>query len=316
VTERREAFLGLDVGGTYLKGARIDDSGAVLERLHDPVERGSTEALVRQLAEAVRRLENGGAAAGVGVGLPGIVDLGTGRLRNAPNLPVLNGLDLGAELSRRTGRPAFAENDANAAALAEAWLGAGRGARTVLFVTLGTGVGGGLVFEGRIWSGRSGYAGEIGHIQVDPVGRPCGCGSWGCLETIAGIAGWVRLAQAGMETRTSRLAGQEEITPEAIVNEAKSGDAVALEVVDEVARAVGVGVAGVLNLLNVERVVVGGGVARAGDFLLERIVEHVRRRTFPHVFGDASFRLAELSADAGVIGAARVGMIGAQAPYA
>src|SRR5688500_4162971 len=132
VTERREAFLGLDVGGTYLKGARIDDSGAVLERLHDPVERGSTEALVRQLAEAVRHLENGGPAAGVGVGLPGIVDLGTGRLRNAPNLPVLNGLDLGAELSRRTGRPAFAENDANAAALAEAWLGAGRGARTVL----------------------------------------------------------------------------------------------------------------------------------------------------------------------------------------
>lgn len=316
MTERREAFLGLDVGGTYLKGARIDDSGAVLERLHDPVERGSTEALVRQLADAVRRLENGGPAAGVGVGLPGIVDLGTGRLRNAPNLPVLNGLDLGAELSRRTGRPAFSENDANAAALAEAWLGAGRGARTVLFVTLGTGVGGGLVFEGRIWSGRSGYAGEMGHIQVDPGGRPCGCGSWGCLETIAGIAGWVRLARVAMETRSSSLAGQDEITPEVVVDGAKSGDAVALEVVDEVARAVGVGVAGVLNLLNVERVVVGGGVARAGDFLLGRIVEHVRRRTFPHVFEDASFRLAELGADAGVIGAARVGMIGAQAAFA
>lgn len=316
MADEGEVFLGLDVGGTYLKGARIDGAGTVLDRLHDPVQGGSTEALVRQLADAVSRLEDGAPASGVGVGLPGIVDLTTGRLRNAPNLPVLNGLDLGAELSRRTGRPAFAENDANAAALAEAWLGAGRGARTVLFITLGTGVGGGLVFDGRIWSGRSGYAGEIGHTQVDPDGRPCGCGSWGCLETIAGIGGWVRRAQAAIETRPSRLRDQGDITPEVIVNEAKAGDEVALEVVDAAARAVAMGIAGALNLLNVERVVVGGGVARAGDFLLSRILEHIRQRTFPHVYADATFRLAELGADAGVIGAARVGMIGAQAAYA
>ncbi len=316
MTADEEVFIGLDVGGTYLKGARVDHAGQVLARLHDPIRKDSTEALLGQLAEAVRALEKDGPAAGVGVGLPGIVDLSSRRVGNAPNVPVLNGLDVGDALSSRTGRPAFPENDANAAGLAEAWLGAGRGAETVLFVTLGTGVGGGLVFHGRIWAGHRGYAGEIGHVQFDPAGVPCGCGSWGCVETIAGNAGWVRRAKEAMAGRSSSLSRHPEIDPEVIVEEAKAGDAVALEVVGGAAEAVGMGVAAALDLLNVERVVIGGGVASAGEFLLLRIVEAARRRTFAHVFEDASFRLAELGPDAGVIGAARVGMFGVQAAYA
>jgi len=218
---------------------------------------------------------------------------------------------VGEELEARTGRASFVENDANAAALAEAWLGAGRGGHDVLYVTLGTGVGGGLVFDGRIWMGRNGYAGEIGHIQVDPDGPACGCGSWGCLETIAGIPGWTRRAEALLAGgRQSTLVGVSPLDPQAIVEAARGDDAVALEVVDGAARAVGMGIAAVLDLLNVDRVVVGGGVANAGFFLLERIVEEARKRTFPHVFADVSFRLAELGSDAGVVGAARVGMLG------
>ena len=186
-------------------------------------------------------------------------------MRSAPNVPALDGLHVGDELEARTGRASFAENDANAAALAEAWLGAGRGARHVLYVTLGTGVGGGLVFDGRIWLGRNGYAGEIGHIQVEPDGIPCGCGSWGCLETIAGVPRWTRRAEALLATgRASTLAGRSPLDPQVIVEAARGEDAVALEVVDGAARAVGVGVAAVLDLLNVDRVVVGGGVASAG----------------------------------------------------
>jgi glucokinase len=309
-------YVGLDVGGTYLKGARIDEAGRILASLHDPVEKDPPAALLTQLAAAVRTLETSGPVAGVGIGLPGIVDLGSGRVRSAPNLPALNGLDLAAEISQRTGRRCFPENDANAAALAEAWLGAGRDAETVLLITLGTGVGGGLVFHGKIWAGKSGYAGEIGHIQVDPEGVPCGCGSWGCLETIAGIAGWVRRAEEEMATRPSALSGQAEISPETIVREAKAGDPVALDVMDDAARAVGIGIAATLNLLNLDRVVIGGGVARAGDVLLDRIVAHARQRTFAHVFADASFRLAELGTDAGVVGAARAAIIGVRTAYA
>jgi glucokinase len=306
-------YVGLDVGGTYLKAACLDDDGRILNRLHEPIEKATSESLLLQLTAAVRHLEVERPCAAVGIGLPGIVDLGSGQLLNAPNVPVLNGLRVGEEMTRRTGRRAVSENDANAAALAEAWQGAGRGADTVLFVTLGTGVGGALVIRGRIWAGKSGYAGEIGHIQVDPAGRPCGCGSWGCVETIAGAPGWVRRAeQALAKGRPSRLRGQE-LEPAVIVALAREADVLALEVVDETARAIGVGVAAALNLLNAERVVIGGGVARAGAFLLDRIAAETRRRTFPQVYADASFSLAELGEDAGVIGAGRVAMIAAEA---
>jgi glucokinase len=316
MTPHTAEYVGLDVGGTYLKGARIDEAGRILASLHDPVERDSPQALLGQLSSAVKTLEGERPAAGVGIGLPGIVDLGSGRVRSAPNLPALNGLDLAAEVSQRTGRRCFPENDANAAALAEAWLGAGRGAETVLLVTLGTGIGGGLVFHGKIWSGKSGYAGEIGHIQVDPDGIPCGCGSRGCLETIAGIGGWVRRAEEEMTVRESGLRRHSALNPEVIVGEARGGDTVAIDVMDGAARALGTGIAATLNLLNLDRVVIGGGVARAGAILLDRIVEHTRRRAFPHVFEDASFRLAELGSDAGVVGAARVGIIGVRTAYA
>jgi glucokinase len=306
-------YIGLDVGGTFLKGARMDAEGKILSRLSEPIKKASSAEILGQLAAAVESLEaKAGPVAAVGVGLPGIVERTKGRVRSAPNVPVLDGLKVGEELEARTGRASFAENDANAAALAEAWLGAGRGAHDVLFVTLGTGVGGGLVFDGRIWVGRNGYAGEIGHIQVDPSGIACGCGSWGCLETIAGIPGWGRRAEELLASgRESTLRGKTPLDPRIIVEAARGEDALALEVVDGAARAVGTGVAAVLDLLNVDRVVIGGGVANAGFFLLERIAEEARKRTFPHVFADVTFRLAELGSDAGVVGAARVGMLGA-----
>ena len=305
-------YIGLDVGGTFLKGAVMTGSGRILTRLSEPIRKATSAEILAQLASAVEGLEaKGGPCTAVGVGLPGIIELTKGKVRSAPNVPVLDGLKVGQELETRTGRASFVENDANAAALAEAWLGAGRSASHVLFVTLGTGVGGGIVFEGRIWLGRNGYAGEIGHIQVEPNGVPCGCGSWGCLETVAGIPGWTRRAEELLASgRESTLKGKLPLDPRAIVEAARGDDVLALEVVDGAARAIGVGVAAVLDLLNCDRVVIGGGVANAGFFLLERIAEETRKRTFPHVFADVTFRLAELGPDAGVVGAGRVGMLG------
>lgn len=302
--------VGLDLGGTFLKGARLDPAGKVLARLHEPVDRETPGALFDQLGRAVKRLEaEAGPAGAVGLGVPGIIESSTGRVRSAPNLPVLDGLAVGEELSRRVGRPAYGENDANAAALGEVWLGAGRGGQVVLYVTLGTGVGGAVVIGGRVFEGASGYAGEIGHVQIDPRGRPCGCGSWGCVETVAGSAGWVYRAEQARQARTSSLRGLP-LDPKVIVTEAKAGDAAALEVVDGTAQALGAGLAGALNLLNPDRVVIGGGVSAAGPFLLDRIVAEIRRRTFAHVFAAAQIRLAELGADAGAIGAGRVAMVG------
>ncbi len=304
------AWVGLDVGGTYLKGALVGEAGEIRARLREKIVRDDARRLLDQLAAAVATLEtDGGPSAGAGIGLPGIVERLTARLRAAPNLSLLDGLRVGEEVGHRSGRMTVIENDANAAALAEAWRGGGRGARRVLFVTLGTGIGGGLVFDGRVWGGVSGYAGEIGHIQVDPLGEPCGCGSRGCLETVAGIAGWVRRARALLAAaRDSPLRGRE-LDPAVIVEAAVAGDPRAGEVVDEAAAALGVGIAAALQLLNLDRVVIGGGVAQAGPFLLERIVEQTRRRSFPHVFADCGFALATLGNDAGVIGAARVAML-------
>jgi glucokinase len=296
------------VGGTFLKGAAVDAAGEVGARLHEPVARDGARDLLGQLADAVRRLEGDRPAVGVGIGLPGIVERDTGRLRAAPNVPALDGLLVGEEVARRTGRPCVIENDANAAALAEAWRGAGRGGRYVLVVTVGTGIGGGLVFNGRVWRGHSGYAGEIGHVQAQPEGEPCGCGSRGCVETVAGIGGWVRRARARSESRPSILRGRE-FDPEVIVAAAREGDAVALEVVDEAAAALGVGIAAALQLFNLDRVVIGGGIAAAGAFLLDRVAAQTQARVFPHVFADCTFAAATLGNEAGVVGAARVAML-------
>ena len=308
-------FIGLDVGGTNLKGARLDESGEVLARLHEPVVREKPEDLLAQFEQAVRKLRgDGGEIEGVGIGLPGIVDHASARLRGVPNLPALAALrdrDLGDEVEARTGAATFIENDANAAGLAEAWLGAGRGAESMVFLTLGTGGGGAVILHERLWTGRSGYAGEVGHVQLDPDGEPCGCGSRGCLETVVGIAGWSRRAEQKIKTRSSRLTGQK-IDPASIVAAAREGDVVAIEVVEETARALGQALGSLVNILNPERAVIGGGVAAAGAFLLDRVVRETKSCCWPQAFEDCSFRLAELGGDSGVVGAARVAMQGVQ----
>jgi glucokinase len=305
-------FIGLDVGGTNMKGARISETGKVEAHLHEPVVRESPDGLLAQFERAVRTLGGSASVTAVGIGLPGIVDHGTETVRGVPNLPALaafEGQDLGAVLKARLGCPAFVENDANAAGLAEAWLGAGRGTRSVVFLTLGTGVGGAVILNERLWTGRSGYAGEIGHVQLDPEGRLCGCGVRGCLETVVGIAGWVRRAEEKIETRPSSLRGQR-LEPATIVAAARDRDAVAIEVVDETARALGQALGGLINVLNPERVVIGGGVAAAGPFLLDRIVRDTKGRCWKQAFEDCAFRLAELGSEAGVVGAARLAMTG------
>src|SRR5262245_31384554 len=216
-------------------------------------------------------------------------------------------------LKGRLRRPVVVESDARAAGLAEAWQGGGRGGQSLLYLALGTGVRGALILGGRPWGGKSGLAGEIGHLAVEPEGEPCGCGSRGCLETVAGSFGWMRRAEAAVHRHPTALLARRTLEPATIVDAARADDRAALEIVDGVARALGQALGGLLNTLNLDRVVAGGGIADAGDFLLDRVVRETQPRSRPQAFADCSFRLAELGGDAGVLGAARAAMLASPA---
>lgn len=300
------SYIGLELASGTLRGGRVNAAGRRVAQYEQPLARSSVEALVNQLVAAVKAVDATGdeAARAVGLAIPGIV--AGNRVTLCANRPLLNDLDLGDLLSRRLGKPALLENDANAAALAEAWQGAGRGGRSVLFIELGTGIGAGIVTDGRVWPGPNGYAGEVGHVQVEPNGVPCGCGSRGCLETIAGAAGWTRRARAALPGRASRLTRDADQT--AILAAAAEGDAVAAEIVVDTGRALGVTLAAAIGLLNLDRVVIGGGPA-ACPMLLDAIVAEAKQRTLPRAFAECSFRLSELTEGACVLGAARVARV-------
>jgi glucokinase len=300
------SYVGLEIANGILRSGRINGMGRLVARHDQPLAMTSLEALVNQLVAAVRAVDGTGdeAARAVGVAISGIV--AANRVTMCANMPLLSDAPLGEELGRRLGRPVRLENDANAAAVAEAWQGAGRGGRAVLFVELGVGLGAGIVVDGRVWSGPNGYAGEIGHVQVDPNGAPCGCGLRGCLETIAGATGWMRRLRAALASRHSAVPTNGD--QQAIVTAAVAGDVVALEIVAETARALGTTLAAAVGLLNLDRVVIGGGAA-ACPLLLDKVVAEARQRTLPRAFAECSFRLSELTDGACVLGAARVARV-------
>ncbi|HSO76232.1 MAG TPA: ROK family protein, partial [Blastocatellia bacterium] len=187
MTQSNEStFIGIDLGGSTLKGALVDNAGEIVQEIRQDTEHESAAALVKQLAEAVRSLgahrhaRNVGA---IGIGIPGLVNRQTNRVELMPNLPSLAELDITAELAREAGLPVILDNDANAAAYGELQAGAARGRHDVFFVTLGTGIGAGLIIGGRIYRGAAGFAGEFGHMTIDPEGIECVCGNIGCLET-------------------------------------------------------------------------------------------------------------------------------------
>ncbi len=302
--------LGFEIDTNILRAASVDGLGHIVSRFEQPTAKESLDRLLEQCVAAVRSLEAAGGepARAVGIAIPGIVLDGT-QVSLCANLPMLSGATTRDELSKRLGRPVFLENDANAAALAEAWHGAGRGANSLLFVTIGTGLGAGVVLGGHIWSGETGYAGEIGHFQIDPDGATCGCGSRGCLQTIAGAQGWARRARDAMAGRASKLQDKA-LDQKSIIEAASEGDPVAAEVVSGAAQALGIALGAAISLLNPARVVIGGEAATVGTYLVERISQEVQRRTLPKVFSSCAFRASELGGDGCVLGASRVAKVG------
>jgi len=301
--------VGVDIGGTKIAALRISGEGEIRARTVMPTPAtDQTEAMPAIEAAAAAVLEDGVAA--IGVGMAGLIDVRSGVLLSAPNLAWRN-MGVSEDLAARFGLPVTVDNDATAAAWGESRLGASRGSDDSLFVGVGTGIGGGIVAGGRLIRGAHGLAGEIGHIIVEPDGPLCGCGNRGCWEQVAsGLA----IARAGRRAVTeepgspiARLAGGDprRATGELVTEAARKGDAAAVAILATVGRRLGEGIAGLVNVLDPDVVVVGGGVGEAGDLLLGPLREaYLEAVEGADVRPDVRIAPAQLGNDAGAIGAA------------
>ncbi len=291
-------FAGFDLGGTGLKAGLVDEDGGVRSKTLAPSPKTAEDffALVETIWEGMQE-SAGGPIAGAGFGLPGIFDLGTRRVLKSPHTGGLDGVDVEPELERRLGVPVRVDNDANLAAYGEWRRGAGRGAADMVLLTIGTGIGAGVIAGGRMLRGARGYAGEAGHMPVRPDGEPCPCGGRGCLETEASARAIVRRYR-----QASACEGP--LTAEDVQKRADAGDEAARAALAESARWLGIGLAGLINLLNPELILLGGGVAEAGPDWLREAAGEAGRRAFGGAFRACRIERAGLGNDAGLLGAA------------
>ena len=269
--------------------------------------------IVRELINAARAFqptapEGGGGISAVSVVVPGTVNVAEGVVVKAPNVPCLDGFRLAAALESELEWPVILENDANAAAIGELWQGAGQGYRTLICVTLGTGVGGGIILDGKLWRGVDGSAGEIGHIGVDPfAGVPCTCGSRGCLEVYASATAIVRMTrEARPRYPNSMLHNTEDLTSEKVYQAGREGDELAIEVFRRMGVYLGIGLASLINVLNPEIVVIGGGLSNGWDLFGKHMHQQVLERAFPIPARRVKIVRAQCGDDAGLLGAARL----------
>lgn len=303
-----------DLGGTHLRAAIIDERGNILSRVKYKTPKAETaDEIVGALVLGARECEAQSTSLGreisaVSVVVPGTVDVDEGVVIRAPNVPSLDGFRLAAALESELKWPALLENDANAAAMGEMWQGAGRGQRTIICVTLGTGVGGGIVLDGKLWRGVDGSAGELGHMGVDPLGGvPCTCGSRGCLEVFASATAIVRMTrEAAPRYPDSVLHASEALTAETVYLAGSGGDELALEVFRRMGVSLGIGLASLVNIFNPEVIVIGGGVVNGWGLFEKHMREQVAARAFPMPARRVKIVPAERGDDAGILGAARL----------
>jgi glucokinase len=304
--------IGIDLGGTAIKAAAVSREGDVLGQVSAPTpSRDDRPGVVEAVAALVREVRLEAAEPrGYGVGIPGLVERVHGRVVRLPNFPGWEGFPLRDELTAAVGTPLVLENDANCAAVGETWRGAAHDAEHALVITLGTGVGAGLILDGALWRGPDGYAGEFGHIKVEPRGEPCGCGSSGCVEAYASGTAIVRMAREALATGRAPILdrlchGREgEVTPEAVNQAARAGDEAARQIFHVVARYLGMAISDVVNLLGVTHYVIGGGIAGAMDLIGGELRQAVEQRVFSVPPERLTIVRARLGPNAGMLGAA------------
>ena len=330
--------IGVDLGGTNLRIAAISTEGQLLEKITLGVKVAlGRDHVIGEMCDAIRRLSDqyrsGGKFVGAGIGVPGIIDLETGMMRKSANLPGWSDYPVRDEIERRLGARVFLDNDANVAALGEKWLGAARDVDNMAMITLGTGIGGAIILKGKIFYGMSGMAGEFGHVTIEPNGVPCGCGNHGCAERYASATAVVRMAREAIESGAApalaeAASSDPEFSARSIYNLAIQGNADAQRIFHRFGQALGILLADLVNILDLDMFVIGGGVVSAWEAFAPKMFAELRERSLVYAasapedplvkkqgasaqiaaYAGKKTRIARalLGSDAGLYGAARI----------
>ena len=306
--------LAADLGGTNLRMAVVSSDGGILHRVRKKTpesrSRDDIVAAIRDSAGECIEAVQGTEIMAIGIAVPATMDFYGGILKNSPQLPSLNGLNLAEALKADFDFPVVTDNDATSAAVGENWLGATSGFENSLCITLGTGVGGGLIMHNEPYRGNSGTAGEIGHVCVEPEGFPCGCGSCGCVEQYASAIGvgnlFLRLKDGYGD---SILKDIERPTPLDVFDAANNSDALALEIYRRFGIYLGIALAGLINVLNPDVIVIGGGVSAAWDLFIGHARSEIQKRAFREPAEHAKLVRAKLGDDAGILGVALLALL-------
>ncbi len=311
----KKIYLGIDLGGSNISAALMDASGTIIrfEKTATLAQSGKKRVIERIVGLANKIQHDAGVSKkevkGMGMGVPGVLDVSRGVVKYSPNLPGWRNVPLKKELEDALALKVVIDNDANAAAYGEKWLGAGNGKQDVVVYTLGTGVGGGIIIGGQLVHGSCDGAGELGHTTIMVDGPQCACGNHGCLETLVSGTGIARRAQelikAGRKSILLRMCDGRlsDITAKLVFLGARKGDKLAKEVVEKTGEYLGIAVANMINLLNPELIIIGGGVSVAGELLLKVIRQEAKKRAFKELYRCTKIVKATLADRAGVYGA-------------
>lgn len=314
MSDSSRPVVGVDLGGTSVKAALVSPERAMLGRGQLPTDLRDQRSLLELLTRLVEQVCGGADIAAVGFGLPSQVDQRHGRVLNSVNIPLAD-LDFVAEMERRLGVPVAVDNDANVACLAEVRVGAARGCSHVVMLTLGTGVGGGLVLDGKLYRGATGTGAELGHVTVDEDGPPCqgNCRNRGCLEVLASATGIMRLAGDVADERPAGSFARarergEDLDARFVIEQANGGDGDAVEALRRAGRYLGIGLASFANIFNPEVILIGGGASAAGELLIGPARAEMVRRGLPPTTRGVRVAIAQLGNTAGVLGAAELAL--------
>ena len=310
----KEMIIGVDLGGSKINTLLADSRGNIKQRdLRDTLAHEGPDAVITRIIESIKQVASGAEIskiAGIGIGAAGACDVAKGVITLSPNLPGWHNIPLKGIIQREFDLPIYLENDATAAALGEYYFGGAVGIANLVYVCVGTGIGGGIMIEGQLYHGISGSAGEIGHMTIDINGPRCNCGNSGCWETLASGTALAREAvkqiKAGAQTSILNFAdGQlQKVSAHRVFLAAQEGDRLARELISQTGYYLGVGLVNLVNIFNPQLILIGGGLSRMGQMLLEPATKMVRERAYELPAGAVRIELAQLGADAEALGAA------------
>lgn len=309
-----EKIVGIDLGGTMVKIGIVNSNGEILRKdeIETRLELGF-QKVVERICNKIKEIVDLKDVKAVGIGSPGSIDHDKGIIKFSPNFPGWNNVPLKDEIEKHLNVPVFIENDANSAALGEKWFGEGKNKDHIVVLTLGTGIGGGVITHGKLLTGSDGIGAELGHMIVDPHGPICGCGNYGCLEAMASATALIRYANESRkrfpESKIFELESQRNVLGAREIFDAyRANDKLAIRIFDTFVDAMSVGITSIIHIFNPQVVILGGGMSRSADLFIPKIREKVSMRVIPSFMGTFEIVGSRLGNDAGILGAAAIAL--------